>query len=192
MKKILATAILATLFLTGCGTDAANNVQEKKVDEVKQETAQTVNAVQNQASSTTTHEVLDPKKSIFNETREVPILGLLPGISVEQITSVLGEPVSRDEEDLFFKNGLKVELNDFGNAVEKIKIRSEGIVTPEGLAVGMSEDEIQARYGAADKVDRDHDDGEVEYKYYSRDGRKSFKVTARGGVVAEMESELRD
>ena len=185
MKKFLATAILATFFLTGCGTDAANNnVQEKKVDEVKQETAQTVNAVQNQASSTTTHEVLDAKKSIFNETREVPILGLLPGISVEQI--------SRDKEELFFKNGLKVELNDFGNAVEKIKIRSEGIVTPEGLAVGMSEDEIQARYGAADKVDRDHDDGEVEYKYYSRDGRKSFKVTARGGVVAEMESELRD
>lgn len=190
MKKILATAILATLFLTGCGTDAANNVKEKKVDEVKQETAQTVKVAHSQAAATT--EVLDAKKSIFNETREVPILGLLPGISVEQITSVLGEPVSRDEEDLFFKNGLKVELNDFGNAVEKIKIRSEGIVTPEGLAVGMSEDEIQARYGAADKVDRDHDDGEVEYKYYSRDGRKSFKVTARGGVVAEMESELRD
>ena len=184
MKKFLATLLFASLLVSGCGDNA-----QQKAEEVKQDATQKVEEVKQDATKKTV-EIIDATKSLFKDSREIPLAGILPGITFDKLIQNLGEPVNRDGDDVTFGNGLEIELDDVKNIVEKIKIRTPEIVTPEGIAVGMEESAIKDAYGDADKVE--NDDGEVEYKYYSRDNKKSITFTARNGVITKIESELRD
>lgn len=164
---------------------------ENKANEIQQDAAQTVSNAES-AVSQTAMEILDTAKSIFKDSREIPLAGVLPGITLDKLIQAFGEPVSRDGDEVTFSNGMEVELHDNTNNVEKIVIRTPGIATPEGVAVGMNEGILNTAYGPADKVDVDRDDGEVEYKYYSKDNKKSIQFTSHAGIISKIESELRD
>lgn len=230
MKKILAMFLFASMILSGCGNNTANdakqNVEQKaeevkqeakdtaaqveqKAEEVKQDAKDTAAKVENKANeiqqdaakavdnaenavAQTAMNILDAAKSIFKDSREVPLAGVLPGITLDKLVQAFGEPVSRDGDEVTFSNGMEVELKDNTNNVEKIVIRTPGISTPEGVAVGMNEGILNTAYGPADKVDVDRDDGEVEYKYYSKDNKKSIQFTSHTGTISKIESELRD
>ena len=230
MKKILAMFLFASMILSGCGNDTANdakqNVEQKaeevkqdakdtaaqveqKAEEVKQDAKDTAaqveqkaEEIQQDAAKATTDagnaiaqtaiDILDAAKSIFKDSREVPLAGVLPGITLDKLVQAFGEPVSRDGDEVTFSNGMEVELQDNTNNVEKIVIRTPGISTPEGVAVGMNEGILNTAYGPADKVDVDRDDGEVEYKYFSKDNKKSIQFTSHAGIISKIESELRD
>ena len=191
MKKFLATLLFASLLVSGCGDNAQQKAEEvkqnatQKVEEVKRDAEKKANDVTQKVV-----ELVDTTKSLFKDSREIPLAGALPGITLEKLVQAFGEPVSRDGDKIIFGNGLEIELDDVRNFVEKIKIRTPDIVTPEGVAVGMEEDAIKKAYGDADKVE--NDDGEVEYKYYSLDNQKSITFTARNGIITKIESELRD
>ena len=184
MKKFLAALLFASLLVSGCGDNAQQKAEEVKLDA----TQKVENAKQDVTQKVV--ELVDTPKSLFKDSREIPLAGALPGITLEKLIQAFGEPVSRDGDKIIFGNGLEIELDDVRNFVEKIKIRTPDIVTPEGVAVGMEEDAIKKAYGDADKVE--NDDGEVEYKYYSRDNQKSITFTARNGIITKIESELRD
>ena len=180
MKKFLATLLFASMILSGCGDNAA-----QKAEDVKQDVSQKAEDVKQDVL-----EIVDATKSFFKDSREIPLSGVMPGMTLEKLIQTFGEPVRRDGDDLIFGNGIEIELDDVKNIVEKIKIRTPDIVTPEGIAVGMDEAAIKNAYGSADKVE--NDDGEVEYKYLSRDNKKSVTFTTRDGIITKIESELHD
>lgn len=212
MKKILAMLLFASMILSGCGNNTANDAKqnvEQKAEEVKQDAKDTAtqveqkaNEIQQEVAQATTDagnavaqtamDILDAAKSLFKDSREVPLAGVLPGITLDKLIQAFGEPVSRDGDEVTFSNGMEVELQDNTNNVEKIVITTPGIFTPEGVAVGMDEGILNTAYGPADKVDVDIDDGEVDYKYFSKDNKKSIQFTSRAGTISKIESELRD
>lgn len=162
---------------------------EQKAQEVKQDATQAATDAGN-AVAQTAIDILDAAKSIFKDSREVPLAGVLPGITLDKLIKTFGEPTFRDGDEVTFSNGMEVELKDNTENVEKIVITTPGISTPEGVAVGMNEGVLNTAYGPADKVDID--DGEVEYKYYSKDNKKSIQFTSTDGTISKIESELRD
>ena len=170
--------------------DTAEKV-EQKAEEVKQDATQAATDAGN-AVAQTAMDILDAAKSIFKDSREVPLAGVLPGIGLDKLIQAFGEPTFRDGDDVTFSNGMEVELKDNTENVEKIVITTPGIATPEGVAVGMDEGVLNTAYGPADSVDVDREDGEVDYKYYSKDNKKSIQFTSRTGVISKIESELRD
>ena len=210
MKKLMATLLFATMILSGCGNNAAQKVEEK-AQEVKQEAAQTVQEtaadveqkaaevkqeaekVAQDASNAANQkvvELVDATKSLFSSSREVPLAGILPGVTLEKIIAAFGEPTFRDGDEVTFSNGMEVELKDKTDVVEKVTVTTPDVVTPEGVAVGMSEYVLNDTYGPADKVEVD--DGKVEYKYYSRDNAKEIEFTSRGGIITEISTKVRD
>ena len=214
MKKLFAALLLGSLVLTGCGNNAANDAKQKvetkaeevkqdaakkveetaakveeKAAEVKQDAAQVAQDAKNVAGQKIV-EMIDATKSLFADSRDVPIAGVLPGIALDKVIQALGEPVSRDGDDVTFGNGIEVELKDDNNTVKKITVRNSDIVTPEGVAVGMSEYILNDKYGKADAVDIDG--GEVEYKYFNTDKARVLEFTSNGGIIIRIENKLND
>ena len=66
----------------------------------------------------------------------------------------------------------------------------DSITTPDGVRVGQSADILNSTFGMADKVD--HDDGGVEYEYYSTDGTKKIEFKVFNGVIAKISCKVRD
>ena len=210
MKKIFAALLLASMILTGCGNDTTQKVEQKatevkqeaakkvedtaakveeKAAEVKQDAAQVAQNAQNAANQKVI-EIVDATKSIFSEAREIPLAGVLPGITLDKVIKLLGEPVSRDGDEVTFSNGVEVELKDDNTTVEKITVKNSDILTPEGIAVGMSEYILNDKYGKADEVEIDG--GEVEYKYFNTDKSRVIEFTSNGGIIIRIENKLKD
>ena len=212
MKKIFAALLAVSMMLTGCGNDTANDAKQKveqkaeevkqdaakkvedtaakveeKAAEVKQDAAQVANNAQNAANQKII-EIVDATKSLFTASREVPLAGILPGVALDKVIQALGEPSTRDGDEMTFSNGVEVELNDDNATVEKVTVKNSDVATPEGVSVGMSEYILNDKYGAADKVDTD--DGEVDYKYYSTDKSKVLEFTSRGGTIVKIETKF--
>lgn len=210
MKRLMATLLLATMILSGCGNNAAQKVEEK-AQEVKKEAAQTVQEkaadVEQKAAEVKQEaekvaqdagnaanqkavELVDATKSLFKSSREIPLAGILPGVTLEKIIEAFGEPTFRDGDEVTFSNGMEIDLKDNSNVVEKVTVTTPNVKTPEGVEVGMSEYILNETYGPADKVEVD--DGKVEYKYYSRDNAKEIEFTSRGGIITEISTKIRD
>ena len=214
MKKIFAALLVASMMLTGCGNNTADNAKQKveqkaeevkqdaakkveetaakveeKAAEVKEDAAQVAKDAQNAANQKVV-EIVDATKSLFGASREVPLAGILPGVALDKVIQALGEPSTRDNDEMTFSNGVEVELKDDNNTVEKVTVRNSDISTPEGVSVGMSEYVLNDKYGAADKVDVD--DGEVDYKYYSTDKSKVLEFTSSGGTIIKIETKFND
>ena len=213
MKKLMATLLFASMILSGCGNNAANNAQQKveqkaeevkqdakdaaaavenKTEEVKQDAAQKVDEVKQDATQVVQNvlNLIDATKSLFKDSRDVTLAGALPGIALDKLIEAFGEPVTRDGDELTFGNGMQIDLDDVKNIVEKIIIRTPGIVTPEGVGVGMNEGILNTAYGPADKVDVESDG--VDYEYFNKDKTRSITFKSQGGVITEIESELHD
>lgn len=176
MKKILTLLILATM-LTGCGhvADSVKHEVAEEVQETKNEVTQTVNQVTGQSTP------VDAKFSIG---------GVAPGMSIDEVKKILGEPTSiHDGDEYTFANGLQVDVDTFGG-VEEVKTYQQGVQTAAGVAVGMTEQNLIAAYGQP--AQRESDDGAIEYKYISGDGRIKIKFNIANGTIIEIKSSIRD
>ena len=154
---------------------------KEKADEVKQDAAAKVDEVK-----------ADADAMLNNATgRKIELGGVTPGTAVDAAEKILGEPVSRPDDDAFvFANGLEVEIDKDKNIVEEIKINQPGVKSADGVEVGMPEYALNEYCGAADAIEKDDD--AVEYKYYSGDRKSKLVYKARNNLIVEIKCSLRD
>ena len=112
---------------------------------------------------------------------------IVPGMSETDLVDAFGQPVYRDGDDWTYQN-FKVEVEH--GIVEKVSTRSDTIITPSGVRVGMAAESLNSTFGKADKVDYDSDG--VEYKYYSTDRTKKIEFKVVNGVIAKITCKIND
>ena len=110
-----------------------------------------------------------------------------PGMSVNALIDACGQPNYRDGDDWIYQDA-KVEVER--GVVEKIETYSGNLATPAGIRVGQAADALNSTYGSADKID--HDDGAVEYEYYSGDYSKEIEFKVANGVITKITCKFRD
>ena len=208
MKKTLALLMLAAMLIsTGCGSNTADGVKkdaqeaqqkvEQKVDQAKQDAANAANdAAQkvDQAKQDAANVANDAAQKVEQvaeniKGRLIALEGVKPGMTLDEVKKIFGEPTSTSGDNVTFGNGLTVETNDAGK-VENVRVTQAGIKTPEGVEVGMADYALNEYCGPADKVDVDGD-GEVEYKYFGVDGMSQVTYTTRNGIITEIKCSLK-
>ena len=116
----------------------------------------------------------------------------VPGMTVSELVSIYGQPLSRHGDELRFQN-FKVEVDDHNqNIVEEIEVFGGTFSTPKGVRIGQSAEVLNRAYGIADKVDEDWNESEYEYEYYSHDYSKKIEFKVRGGVVTKIKCKIQD
>lgn len=119
---------------------------------------------------------------------KIAIGKIFPGMSVNELISVCGQPNYKHGDDWDYGN-FKVEI-EHGNFVESIVTRSAGISTPDGVSVGQNANILNSAFGSADKIDRDHDGD--EYEYFSTDRTKKIEFKVVNGVIAKISCKVID
>ncbi len=157
--------------------------EEQKKNEVKQETAQTVQAAPVAKKEL---EIIDAYTPLFKDSRDITIAGALPGIAFDKMKAAFGEPIDRGDNIFTFDNGMTVEVAD--NIVKKISIITGAIVTPEGVAVDMQETILNTTYETADEVDVKSNG--ADYRYFNKDKTRKFTFVSRDGYITKIVSEL--
>ena len=110
-------------------------------------------------------------------------------MSLDDAKKILGEPTSTHDNDEFtFANGLELELDN--GRVTEIKIRQAGVSTGADVAVGMSEQDLANAYGQP--ASTENDDGKIEHKYFSGDGRIKLEFGVVNGRITEINCSLDD
>ena len=189
MKNVFAIIFFAAfIFLSaGCGSDSAQNAVENKVEEVKKDAASKVQDVANEVSQKA-GEVANSGGS-STPAQEVSLGGISPGMTLDEVKNILGEPVSSHDHDEFnFGNGLIVELDDHRNIVKEIKTKFEGFSAAKGISIGMTEQNLLESFGNPERTD--FDDGATEYKYFSSDRRQKIVFKVYNGKITEIKCEL--
>ena len=176
MKKNLAMLFCLSIiiFSTGCGdaSTAVDNVKENSAAKIKEAAAINEQTIQG----------VDKKFSLE---------GIIPTMTLDEVKAVLGEPVSKqDDDEYIFANGIIVEVTEIGDFVKEIKTNKAGSKTGAGISVGMTEQNLLNAYGQADSVE--NDDGETEYKYYSDDKTIKIEFEAKNGIISEIKTKLND
>lgn len=118
---------------------------------------------------------------------KIALGSIYPGMSESALLNACGQPNYRDGDDWIYQN-FKVEVEH--GIVEKIETRSGNLATPAGVRVGQAADVLNSTYGSADEID--HDDGAVEYEYYSGDRTKKIEFTVANGVIVKITCKIRD
>ena len=185
MKKILAILSILIIFLTGCGNEVKQEAAEK-IQETAGEVKETAAKVEQKAAK-----IAGDEKSVQNVTEKFSLGGILPGMTLEEVKNILGEPTARHDDDEFiFSNGLFVEIDEHNNVVKEIQTHQAGVKTGAGVEVGMSEQKLIDAYGAADKVE--NHDGKTEYKYRNADGLFKIEFEIFNGNISEIKIQLDD
>ena len=118
------------------------------------------------------------------------LCGAAPGMTVEQLISIYGQPVSRNGDDLIFSD-FRVEIDDNRpNVVESIETRSGAIATPDGVKIGQDAGILNRVYGQADKVDAEWN--ETDYEYFSDNYSQKIEFTVKNGVIVKIKCRLWD
>ena len=191
MKKVLIILSALIFFSAGCGdaSTAVNDVKKdaaEKVQETASEVKETAEKIEQKAAV-----VAGGEKSAQNVTEKFSLGGIYPGMTLSEVKNILGEPVSRHDDDEFiFSNGIIVEIEKHSDIVEKIQTHQAGVATGAGVAVGMTEQNLIDAYGAADKVE--NHGGKVEHKYHSADRLLKIEFEIRNGIISEIEIQLDD
>lgn len=118
---------------------------------------------------------------------KIALGAIAPGMSETDLLNAFGQPQRRDGDDWTYPT-FKVEVER--GIVEKISTRSETIITPDAVRVGLAAESLNSTFGAADKVDHERDG--IEYKYFSTDGTKKIEFKVVNGIIAKITCELRD
>ena len=114
----------------------------------------------------------------------------VPGMNINHLISIYGQPMYRDGKELTFRN-FEVELDDDDNSiVREIKTKSGAIATPSGVRVGQSESVLYQAFGNPDRYDDEYE--ETEYEYYSDDYARKLEITVVNGVITKIECQLRE
>ena len=190
MKKILAILSMLIIFCAGCG-DTSTAVDDVKKDAAAkvQETAGEVKDVAEKVEQKAAAIKNDGQTRISAE--KFSIGGIFPGMTLEEVKNLLGEPAARHDDDEFiFSNGLVVEIEKHGDTVKEIQTHQAGVATGGGVEVGMNEQNLIEAYGAADFIE--NHGGKVEHKYHSADGLFKIVFEVRDGIISEIEAELND
>lgn len=131
--------------------------------------------------------------AVCSATISPDIIGVgkaVPGMTVSELISIYGQPVSRHGDELRF-NGFKAEIDDHNpNIIEEIEVFSGTLATPNGVQLGQSLEVLNRTYGAADKVDEEFN--EAEYEYYSHDYSKKIEFEVRNGVITKIKCKIQD
>ena len=160
MKKILAAA---------------------KVDEAKKEAASEVQKAASKVEQKAA-EVAGNTPATAKTDSKISIGGIYPGMSFDEAKKILGEPVTSDDDEFIFANGLKLDVE--GGVVEEIKTTTSGIKTAQGVEVGMMEYAIDEFCGAADNVNKIANG--AEYEYNSGDKKSKVVYKAQNGIITEI------
>ena len=131
--------------------------------------------------------IIDAKKPLFKDSREITIAGVLPGIAFGKLVAAFGEPVNNGDNTFSFGTGTLVEV-DAKNIVKKISLTAKEISTPEGVAVGMHETILNTTYLTADSVDVQSNG--ADYHYFNKNKTRKFTFVSRDGYIKKIESEL--
>ena len=116
------------------------------------------------------------------------VLGAIaPGMSETALINAFGQPQSKKGDDWNYPT-FKVEVEN--GIVTEVSTRSETIITPDGVRVGLAAESLNSTFGTADKVDHERDG--VEYEYYSTDGTKKIEFKVVNGIIAKITCKLRD
>lgn len=191
MRKILAILSMLIIFSTGCGdaSTAVDNVKKdaaEKVQETAGEVKNVAEKVEQKAAA-----VKGEEKSVQNVAEKFSLGGIYPGMTLEEVKNILGEPAAKhDDEEFIFSNGLAVEIDKKNNVVEEIQTHQAGVATGAGIEVGMNEQNLIDAYGAADFVENHGD--KVEHKYHSADGLMKIEFEFYNGIISEIKIQLDD
>ena len=115
---------------------------------------------------------------------------IVPGMTVSDLISIYGQPVSRHGDELRFQNFTVEVDDDRPNIVEEVEVRSGTLATPAGVRLGQSAEVLNRTYGIADKVDEDF--GETEYEYYSHDSLRKIEFKVKNGVITKIKCRIQD
>ena len=89
-------------------------------------------------------------------------------------------------DKFYFANGVVVEFDKrHSQIVEEIGAKSDSSV-----AVGMSEKVLNEHYGAADLIEKSNDNN-VDYVYFSDDGKNEMVFKVSDGVIEKIECDKR-
>ena len=198
MKKAFAVLMLAAMLLaTGCGNqaqDAAKDAQQKV-----EQTANEAKDAANQAADDVTKKADEMKSDVETmasdmadvmsmEGRTIALSGVMPGVSIEEVQSILGEATKVEGNEMTFADGLKVVF-DGAKKVKSISTIVDAFETPEGMYVGASEYSLNDNCGPADSV-RKIANG-AEYEYNSGDKKSIVVYKAENGVITEITCTLK-
>ena len=202
MKKTFAIlAVAMMMFATGCGknTPPAEQVKQdanaaveqvkEKADEAKEGATQ---AVEN--AKETAQKALDDAKKTMEDLKNgaaeksvVALDGIVPGINIETVNAVLGEPIESDGTNFAYSNGIDVKVKD--NIVQEVSTSYDGLNTPANIAVGMAEEALKAAYG--DKLNvTQNADGSSSYKFVASDKVRAIEFTTSNGSVTKITATL--
>ena len=88
---------------------------------------------------------------------KIALAGVKPGMSASDIVRIAGQPNSKNNDgDKWYYNGFVVEFDDDSNVVEEVSTKSNGVATPNNIAVGQNVGVLTGTYGVADKVKPKH------------------------------------
>ncbi len=122
---------------------------------------------------------------------KIALAGVKIGMSTNDIVRIAGQPNSKNNDgDKWYYNGFVVEFDDDSNTVEEVSTKSNGVATPNNIAVGQNESVLSNTYGAADKVKQKHN--YVKYIYFSNDYRQKMEFTVSNGAIIEIECSKED
>ena len=118
---------------------------------------------------------------------KIALGAIAPGMSESALVNAFGQPQSKNGDDWTYPT-FTVEVEH--GVVTEVSTRSETIITPDGVRVGLAAESLNSTFGSADKVDNDRDG--VEYEYYSTDGTKKIEFKVVNGIIAKITCTLRD
>ncbi|MBD3880120.1 MAG: hypothetical protein SR1Q5_10705 [Quinella sp. 1Q5] len=173
--------------------DKANEVKDdaaKKVDEAKDvanqaadDAAKKVDEMKSDAATKADKMKSNVENALAVEGRTVALSGIMPGVSVEEVQSILGEATKVEGNEMTFVDGLKVVF-DGAKKVKSISTIVDAFETPEGMYVGASEYSLNDYCGPADSV-RKITNG-AEYEYNSGDKKSIVVYKAENGIITEI------
>ncbi|MBR4903191.1 MAG: hypothetical protein IKZ53_00805 [Selenomonadaceae bacterium] len=121
------------------------------------------------------------------DSDKISLGGISPGMSETDLIAAFGQPNHKVGNDWTYKT-FTVEIES--GIVTEISTRSETIITPDGVRVGLVAEALNTTFGKADKVDNDY--GETEYKYYSTDRTKKIEFKVVNGMIAKISCKVND
>lgn len=167
--------------------DKAAEVKEdaaKKVEETKEASIEAADEAAKKAAETKADIAAKAEEvTVAANEKVIALGGLMPGVSVEDVQAMFGEPTNTEGNVLTFADGLKVVL-DGAKKVKSISTMVDAFETTEGMYVGASEYSLNDNCGPADAV-RKIDRG-AEYEYNSGDKKSVVIYKAQDGVITEI------
>ena len=121
------------------------------------------------------------------DVSKIALGAIAPGMSETDLINAFGQPQSKKGDDWTYST-FKVEVEH--GIVTEVSTRSETIITPDGIRVGLAAESLNSTFGTADKIDREHDG--IEYEYFSTDGTKKIKFKVVNGIIAKITCKLKD